>query len=275
MSGWLAVVARVTARYPDIITLAPRLETLVAPDLQDQVGAAADAGANVAIDELVMAWATGLGSVRAIRALEPLFGAAEEHLRGRGHAADVAAEAVQRARVILMIGDRGPPAVFSYAGRGALGAFVRVVCVRQALQQARATKRRAVVVDELRPYDSVGSDPELDLLRSEYRDQVNRAMLDAWTQLSRHDRFVLSLHLHARHSISEIATVYGIHRVNAARKLAAARTALLQATRVLLQGTLGVSPATASSVLRLTPFGLSVSELAPATDVLRALRRDA
>lgn len=270
VSGFLAIVDRVAASFADIITPASRLSTLVAGDLQATFGRVPDATAN----EIATAWAAGLGSPRAIAALESLFTAADAHLRARGHAADVAVEATQRARIILLTGDAAPPAIFAFAGRGALGAFVRVVCVRQALQQARDTKRRAVIFDELRAHASDGSDPELDVLRGQYREQVDRAMLDAWAKLSRHDRFVLSLHLHARHSISEIATVYGIHRVNAARKLAAARTALIQTTRLLLQDELGVSSATASSVLRLTPFGLSVGQLAPATDVGRALRRD-
>ena len=147
---------------------------------------------------------------------------------------------------------------------------IRVVCVRQALQQARDAKK-TVDFDELSA-TALDTGPELELLRSTYREQVDRAMTGAWAQLSKHDRFVLSLHLHAKHSISEIAKVYGIHRINAARKLAAARTALIHGTRRLLQGELGVSSTTASSVLRLTSFGLSVNQLSPATDVGLALR---
>lgn len=160
--------------------------------------------------------------------------------------------------------------LFTFTGRGALGAFVRVVCVRHALQYARDAKR-SVVFDELSATALEASGPELDQLRHTYRDQVDRAMIDAWAQLTKHDRFVLSLHLHAKHSVAEIAKVYGIHRINAARKLAAARTALIHATRRLLQGQLGVSSTTASSVMRLTSFGLSIRQLPPATDVRIAL----
>lgn len=265
----LAIADRVAERFPDIITPANQLTTLVAADLQVMLGAAPETATN----EVVMAWAAGLGSARAVAATEPLFSAAESHLRRRGHAGDVAVDATQAARVLLLLGDDRPPEIFSFAGRGALGAFVRVVCVRQALRQTRDTKRRAVLFDELHTHASDGNDPELDVLRDRYREQVDRAMIEAWANLSKHDRFVLSLHLHAKHSVSEIANVYGIHRVNAARKLAAARTALIRATRVLLQGELGVSSATASSVLRLVPFGLSVGQLAPATDLQHPDRR--
>lgn len=212
--------------------------------------------------ELVLAWAAGLGSPAAIRQLEPMFHDAETHLRSRGYSADVASEAVQRARVALLTGEAS---IFSFTGRGALGAFIRVVCVRHALNQARDATR-AVQLEEL---GAAADAPELDVFRNQYRDQVNRAMTAAWQGLTKHDRFVLSLHLHAKHSIAEIAKVYGIHRVNAARKLAAARTALIRGTRLVLQGELGVSSSTASSVLRLTSFDLTVDQLAPATGVGR------
>ena len=257
MFGFVAIVQRIGEAYPDIIARADELRGHASTELEV---------AEAALADVLRAWAAGLGSARAIAELEPLFVAAEAHLRARGHASDVAAEAAQRARVSLLTGERK---IFTYAGRGALGAFVRVVCVRQALQHARDASRRAVMFDELQLHASDASDPELEVLRGHYREQVDRAMIDAWGQLSRHDRFVLSLHLHAQHSVAELAVIYGIHRVNAARKLAAARTSLLRITRDLLQSELGVSSATASSVLRLTSFGLSVGQLAPATNVQR------
>jgi RNA polymerase sigma-70 factor (ECF subfamily) len=257
VGAFLVVVERVGTQYPDILTATDQLASLVSTETV------------VATADVVTAWAAGLGSPRAVAELEPLFIAAERHLRGRGYPPDAAAEATQRARVGLLT---GTISIFTFTGRGALGAFVRVVCVRHALQHARDAKR-GVVFDELGATALDPSGPELDLLRHTYREQVDRAMTGAWAQLSRHDRFVLSLHLHAKHSISEIAKVYGIHRINAARKLAGARTALIHATRRLLQGELGVSSTTASSVLRLTSFGLSVGQLPAATDVRIALDR--
>ncbi len=244
-------IDRIVETYPDIITPADRLASLVVDHTPD----------------VILAFAAGLGSSRALAELELLFTAAEAHLVRRGYALDVAAEAVQRARVALLTGEH---TIFTFTGRGALGAFLRVVCVRHALHQVRDAKK-TVDFDELSA-TSLDTGPELELLRSTYREQVDRAMTGAWAQLSKHDRFVLSLHLHAKHSVSEIAKVYGIHRVNAARKLAAARTALIHGTRRLLQGELGVSSTTASSVLRLTSFGLSIHQLPPATDVGLALR---
>ena len=255
---------RVAKTFTDIITPTDQLVSLISADTRAQLAAAPDA----ALADVVLAWAAGLGSARAIAELERLFTAAEAHLRGRGYAPHVAGEATQRARVALLT---GATTIFTFSGRGALGAFVRVVCVRQALQLTRDAKRTAVVFDELCAPEA--NTPELDLLRNTYRNEVDQAMTGAWAQLSRHDRFVLSLHLHAKHSVSEIAKVYGIHRINAARKLAAARFALIHATRRLLQGELGVSSTTASSVLRLTSFGLSVNQLPPATDVRLALGR--
>jgi RNA polymerase sigma-70 factor (ECF subfamily) len=263
VGGFLEVVDRVARQFPEISTATDQLVSRVSLASRTSVESV------TATDDVVLAWAAGLGSPRAIAELEPLFVAAEAHLRGRGYPPDVAAEATQRARVALLT---AATTIFTFTGRGALGGFVRVVCVRHALQHARDAKRSAVF-DELSATALEASGPELELLRNTYRGQVDRAMTGAWAQLARHDRFVLSLHLHAKHSVSEIAKVYGIHRINAARKLAGARTALIQATRRLLQGELGVSSTTASSVLRLTSFGLSVGQLPPATDVRLALER--
>ena len=92
-------------------------------------------------------------------------------------------------------------------------------------------------------------------------------MLAAWRALPRHDRFVLSLELHGRMSIDSIATLYGIHKVSAARKLARSRAALLSEVRERLRDRLGASPDTVDSVLRLVTFPVSPGDLEPATGV--------
>ncbi|HEY4180819.1 MAG TPA: hypothetical protein VGM90_28435 [Kofleriaceae bacterium] len=247
------LVARVAETFSDIRSSTSQLLSMVSAETQAELTES---------DDVVLAWAAGLGSERAIAQIEKLFVVATAHLRARGYAADRAAEATQAARVALLTGNAG---IFRYSGRGALGAFIRVVCVRHALQHARHEKRDDVL--EHLATSALETGPELDLLRNTYRDQVTSAMVAAWAQLSKHDRFILSLHLHAKHSVSQIANVYGIHRVNAARRLAGARTALVRATRDLLRSELRVSPDTVSSVLRLTSFNLSAADLAPATGV--------
>ncbi|HEY4058360.1 MAG TPA: sigma-70 family RNA polymerase sigma factor [Kofleriaceae bacterium] len=247
------LLARIAERFPDIRIPASQLLSMVSAETKAELSDS---------DEVALAWAAGLGSERAMAEIEPMFVAAGRHLRARGHAPDVAVEAAQSARVALLTGE---PAIFKFSGRGALGAFVRVVCVRHALQHVRHAKRDDVF--EQLTTSALETGPELDLLRNTYREQVTRAMVSAWAQLAKHDRFILSLHLHAKHSVSQIANVYGIHRVNAARRLAGARTALVRATRDVLRSELRVSPATVSSVLRLTSFNLSAGDLAPASGV--------
>ncbi|MFT3696575.1 MAG: hypothetical protein QM831_25775 [Kofleriaceae bacterium] len=176
---------------------------------------------------------------------------ARGHLIARGFPAWLADEAIQQVRIALVVDG----AIARYAGRGTLAAFVRVVAVRFALK----IQPRDVELEELA---ADAPTPELVTLKATYGPVVRDAMKTAWRELPAHDRFMLSLELHRKMSIGEIAALYQIHNVSAARKLARSRGVFLDAVRARLATELRGSLDTVDSVLRLISFPASPSDLA-------------
>lgn len=155
-------------------------------------------------------------------------------------------ELAQQARVRLLVGES--PKLATYRGRGSLVAFVRTIITRLALDQARATRETDSIANLI---DRVGDDPELAHMRERYAGDLGDALKTAWAALARHDRFVLDLELNQHLGVEQIATIYGVHRTSAMRKIASARAAFVAGTRDALRAKLGVGDPTLDSILRL------------------------
>jgi RNA polymerase sigma-70 factor, ECF subfamily len=200
------------------------------------------------------------GDTSALAQLEAgAFAKARSHLAGRKFPAWIVDEALQQTRVALLV-EKG---LERFAGTGSLAGFVRVVATRFALK-ATPSHGDDAIADQL---DDGAPTPELATLKATYGVLVREVVLEAWRALPAHDRFVLSLELHGKMSIANIAALYNIHKVSAARKLAKSRAALLDAVRVRLRDRIGASLETVDSVLRLISFPISPSELSRATGV--------
>ena len=220
-------------------------------------------------DDLALARAAATGDGDALAQLEQgAFAKARAHLQARGFAAWIVDEAMQQARIALLVADDdSPPGITRFTGAGSLAAFVRVVAVRFALK-ATPAHADAAIVDQLDDYfDGAAPTPELASLKATYGALVRDVVLEAWRALPAHDRFMLSLELHGRMSIQSIAELYAIHKVSAARKLARSRDVLLTEVRARLRDRMGASIETVDSVLRLITFPVSPSDLSRATGV--------
>lgn len=201
-------------------------------------------------DELIWAWAAMAGEPRAIALLESVAlgpAVARAARRVRGLDTD---ELAQRARVALLTADGDqPPRLASYRGRGPLPAFVATVVVRLAIDDVRRAPREvgaplAELIADVHP------DAELELMRRRYATELAAAAARAWPRLPAHERFVLGLELHERLSVDDVARAYGVQRGTALRKLAAARTTLVELIRDELRASLQVGADTVDSVLR-------------------------
>ncbi len=84
--------------------------------------------------------------------------------------------------------------------------------------------------------------------------------------LAPHDRFVLDLELHRGLGVEQIATIYGVHRTNATRRIASARAAFVSGTRDALRATLGIGDVTLDSILRLMTTSARWTALAAAIE---------
>ena len=209
-------------------------------------------------DDLVLASACIAGIEPAIAELETtVLAPALAHVRAR-NLGDID-EIAQLARVRLVVGDA--PGLASYRGRGSLAAFVRTLVMRLALDQHRAT--REIPSDSIETLvDRVGADPELAHMRERYANDLGAALQTAWRALAPHDRFVLDLELHQHLGIEQIASIYGIHRTNATRRIASARAAFVSGTRDALRAKLGIGDVTLDSILRLMTTSVRWTALA-------------
>jgi RNA polymerase sigma-70 factor (ECF subfamily) len=182
---------------------------------------------------------------------------------------DVAAEAAQATRVALLVEGRsgGGPALASYAGRGALRRFIRVVAVREAMR-LRDQRRRMVAVDDQSMLDALipPGDPALSQIKNEAAAHVRAAFLEALGELERRERTALRMHLLDGLTVDEVAPVFQIHRATAARWIAAARDRLLSIARRKLEARLALDRGEVDSLIRLARSRLDFGNALKSSD---------
>lgn len=162
--------------------------------------------------------------------------------------------------VVVPAGPR-PPRIAEYSGKGPLGGWLRVLSVRVALNSKRAKDR---FVSELAaPNVRSEVDPELDLFRIEYKDELKAALEAAFSTLDEEQRSLLRLHASGAHRGEDIARMLGVDRSTAVRRLARARAQILETTKDLMMKKLGVSASEFDSIARAvySQIELSLSRL--------------
>ena len=205
------------------------------------------------MSELELAASCLRGDSDALAQLEegPLH-QARTHLASLGFAAAAVDDAVQRARVKLIV-ERG---LESFRGRGPLSIFVRTTAVRLAIDAQRKTRRDVALGDFL---STPCIDPELEYMRRLYADHLSAAVRDAWSRLPAAERFILSLRVYEGMSVDDLASVYKVHRATAARRAAAARATLMTQTRACLRERLSVGDSTLDSILRIVETSVQLA----------------
>jgi RNA polymerase sigma-70 factor, ECF subfamily len=171
-------------------------------------------------------------------------------------------EAVQRVLVMVFVGEA--PQIRNYAGRGSLRSWLRSIGVRTARRMLGVEHAAAGAGDsELNALPAAVRDPELELLRVRYRDDVRRAFAAAFQQLDERQRNILRQYHIDGLTIDQLAALYHVNRATTARWVAGARLAIVKATRAQLIEHAGVPPTDVDSVIRLvrSQLDLSVREL--------------
>jgi len=151
------------------------------------------------------------------------------------------------------------PRICEYTGRGALGAWLRVVAVRVALNLRRRAKVTVSAEDDEPALRSPAPDPEVDYLKTRYGQEFRAAFRATLDTLSRDERNLLKLHYLEGLNIDEIGVAYHVHRATVARWLAAARERILEETRRQLADRLDAGSDDVDSVLALVRSQLDVS----------------
>jgi RNA polymerase sigma-70 factor (ECF subfamily) len=206
--------------------------------------------------DVYLACGCALRKPRALESLDGLLRATVARAVSRIDASPSFADLVaQDLRARLLVGDR--PKISEYAGRAALGSWLKTAAVRAALNLRRAKGDQA---HEEVPSQLLGpTEPELDLVRARYRTDFEEAVREALKALPDRDRALLQASVGGGKSIDELGALYGVGRSTAARWLVAAREALAAETRRRLIERLRLTPAELDSVAAVVRSQIDVS----------------
>jgi RNA polymerase sigma-70 factor (ECF subfamily) len=152
------------------------------------------------------------------------------------------------------------PKLAQYTGRGPLVAWLRVVAMREALQDHRRGAR-ARRNEEASAF--LANEPplpmEIALLRDRHIDAFRAAVKEAMGRLTPEQRTLLRFHTVDGLSIDELAPLLAVHRATVARRLERARTDVLEHTQSILSERHGLTKSEAESLCKALGTGVDVS----------------
>jgi len=155
---------------------------------------------------------------------------------------------MQGLRERLLMGQRGRAArLADYSGRGPLGAWLRVVAVRLAIETHRRRDATARGDDE---HVACGVDAELDHLRGLHEPTFKVCLEEAFAALAPAERLVLRLTYRERMTGDTVAAALGIDRSNVVRRVVRARASLYAATRDAMKRRIALTDSEFHSVAR-------------------------
>jgi RNA polymerase sigma-70 factor (ECF subfamily) len=167
------------------------------------------------------------------------------------------ADDVRQDVLIKLFGASGR--LHSYAGRGALGAWVRTVTVRQALTWARARHVHEHADSEALSLAVLGTDPETSFVKADQRALLLAALREAVESLAPADRALLRNRFVSGLTLEQLAMVHGAHRATVARGLARVRDTLAQCVRERLSSRLRLEGAELETLIQWARSRLDLS----------------
>lgn len=178
--------------------------------------------------------------------LVPELARAASRILEREAAADVVADV--REKLFVGVDARGPR-ISDYGGHGELVVWLRVIAVRAAVSAARRTRATVPADDHLWEVASPSADPALAVIKRESAALIKAEFHAALATLSPRQRNLLRQHLLDGLTIDELGAMYQVHRVTAARWLAAARSDLWARVRAGLRERLALSDSAIGAML--------------------------
>lgn len=162
-------------------------------------------------------------------------------------------ETVQRVLVMLFVDGQ----IAGFAGKGTLRSWVRSIGVRTGRRLAGL--EQSLDSDEVAALPAAVADPELELLRAQYGEQVRSAFAAAFAELTERERNLLRQYHIDGLTIDQLAALYQVNRATTARWVAGARLAVVGKTRNLLVERFGIAATEVDSIIRLVRSQLAVS----------------
>jgi RNA polymerase sigma-70 factor (ECF subfamily) len=152
------------------------------------------------------------------------------------------------------------PKICEYTGKGPLGAWLRVVAVRIALNMRRRPRLTVETDGDNAPVlRSPSPDPELDYLKTRYKEEFKEAFQATLAELTSDERSVLKMHYIDGLNIDEIGTAYRVHRSTVARWLSHSREKIMDETKKRLTERLKIQGSEVDSLIGLVRSQLDVS----------------
>jgi RNA polymerase sigma-70 factor (ECF subfamily) len=129
------------------------------------------------------------------------------------------------------------------------------------LRRAAARRREEPCEMDESLEEVTAAEPELRYLQARYKGELERALVRAIERLTDRQKLLMRLHVGESLSIDALGAMYAVNRATAARWLAAARAAILSATREELTRSLNLAPGEWESIVALVRSRISVSVL--------------
>lgn len=160
----------------------------------------------------------------------------------------------------LLIASETPPRILQYAGRASLSSWVGVAAQRLALGMLRSegAHQRAAARAGDEPL-ALELDPELQYLKTRYRDAFKEAISLAIAQLPQRQRTVMRLHTIGGLTLARIATMLMVDESTVSRWVQRARADILDNAQRELGNRLGLRVTEVPSLARLVTSQLDVS----------------
>ncbi len=216
--------------------------------------------------DLYLACACVHGAAGAADAFEQALARVERAVR-RVDSSDVLLDEVkQLLRRRLLWGDDGHPRIREYEGRGPIGGWLRAAAIRGALNLRRGVQTAGAGDERLLDQSLPAADPELDIIKIRYREDLAECFRAALAALSAKERNMLRLYLVNGAGVEEIAGYMKVHRTTVTRWIGQCRRALSEDTRRRLRARLRLSKNEAESLIRVlqSQMDIRISEvLAP------------
>lgn len=154
-----------------------------------------------------------------------------------------------------------PPKIGDYSGQGDLRSWLRVTLLRTLIDLTRKASHREQPIDDERVLEipAPSSDPELEHLKTLYRQEFKQAFSESAEELSPEDRNLLRAHFGHGLTIDQLAALHHVHRATAARRIARARDGLLSGTRRRLMLRLRLGRSELDSVMRMIESNVQIS----------------
>ena len=210
--------------------------------------------------DLYVAHAAATGDVAAIVIVDRRLRAqVEAVVRNLGESSGFADDHASDLREhVLVPRDRAGPRLAGYAGRGPLDGWLRVTATREALRSRRKHAARTGFDNELDQLPDLVT-PELDYLKTAYREQVRTAFREAIARLDARQQNLIKLHYGDGVGVERLGQMYRVHFSTISRWIAAARDALYDHTRAAVRVQLAIDDREFDEIMDLVRSRLDVT----------------